>query len=496
MPGPSPSPTLRDILMVLFRHHRLFLVTFATLFSAIFLYGLIAPPYKAEMKVLLRHGRVDPKMMALPSAPPQLDRDEVTEEELNSEVELLHDEAILQTVARNADLATGGPLWFWKWLGQTQGMRLERAVRRLEKKLDVEAVRKTDLINVSYSSANPAQGVQILRCLQAAYLQRHSQVHRPPGELSFFEEQLHDARGELERAELRLIDFSRGQGISAAATQRDLEIQKLAEADGNEKDLGVSIQETAERIRSLQAKMQSIPERTTTRIKNLDNPDLMGKLKSKMLDLELNRTDLLMKYGPSYRLVKEAEEQIAETRSLIAAQDKEPLREQTSEPDANHEWTKSELLKAQVELQQLLAGSSATHIAVAGYREAAEQLGEEAIRQQQLESDVKAAEDRYLLYASKREEARIGDALDRGGILNVAVAEEPVVPALPEHSVIFFCVAGFLVAGVTGTAMTFAADYLNPCFRTPDEVVALLGSPVLASLPRSMERGSNHGKAD
>ena len=41
----------------------------------------------------------------------------------------------------------------------------------------------------------------------------------------------------------------------------------------------------------------------------------------------------------------------------------------------------------------------------------------------------------YLLYVKKREAARMGDALDVGGIVNVAIAEEPVVPAIP-------CVAG------------------------------------------------------
>jgi hypothetical protein len=31
--------------------------------------------------------------------------------------------------------------------------------------------------------------------------------------------------------------------------------------------------------------------------------------------------------------------------------------------------------------------------------------------------------------------------------------------------------------------LVFAADYLNPGFRTPDEVIGYLGVPVLASVP-------------
>jgi capsular polysaccharide biosynthesis protein len=44
--------------------------------------------------------------------------------------------------------------------------------------------------------------------------------------------------------------------------------------------------------------------------------------------------------------------------------------------------------------------------------------------------------------------------------------------------------AGLVVGGVTGTAAAFAADHLDPAFRTPEEVLAYLGTPVLASLPR------------
>jgi capsular polysaccharide biosynthesis protein len=85
---------------------------------------------------------------------------------------------------------------------------------------------------------------------------------------------------------------------------------------------------------------------------------------------------------------------------------------------------------------------------------------------------------------NKREEARIGDALDQGGILNVTIAERPRVPALPARSGLFFGLLGFVLAGTMSTSLAFAADYLDPALRTPDEVTACLGSPVLASLPR------------
>jgi hypothetical protein len=49
-------------------------------------------------------------------------------------------------------------------------------------------------------------------------------------------------------------------------------------------------------------------------------------------------------------------------------------------------------------------------------------------------------------------------------------------------------VIGFAAAGTTATGAAFFADYINPLFRNPDDVIAYLNSPVLASLPRKRQR--------
>ena len=44
------------------------------------------------------------------------------------------------------------------------------------------------------------------------------------------------------------------------------------------------------------------------------------------LELELQRTDLLIEFEPSYRLVKEVEQKIAQTRASIAGEDRAGTR--------------------------------------------------------------------------------------------------------------------------------------------------------------------------
>lgn len=476
------SPTLRDLLTVVFRQRRLSVITFVLVLVAVVTYGLVAPPYQSEMKVLLRRGRDDPAVTPIPSQA-EFEHQGVTEEEVNSEVELLQDDEILRTVVQNAGLLQEGHSWFWGLFGDNDERLLARAVRRVSRRLTVEPVHKTALIAVSYQCSDPEQAARALRSLASAYLERHHQVHRPSGELSFFDEQAAQSRRTLEAAELQLMDFTRDQGVIAATQERDFALQKLSQAEADAGQTEVAIAEGSERAHALLAKLSSLPERIMTQIRNSDNPQLMEKMKARLLELELKRTELLTEFEPSYRSVQEVDQEILQTKAAIAAEDHAPIRDQTSDLDANHEWAKSELMKTQVELSALGAHAKAEKILLAEYREQAHQLADRAIQQERLLSDLKAAEEKYLLYVNKREEARMGDALDHGGILNVTIAEQPAVPALPQLSAISFGLIGIALGGALSVGLASVTDYLSPAFRTPEELTTYLGAPVLASLP-------------
>jgi len=478
---------MRDLLAVMFRQRRVVLISFAAIFISALLYGWLAPSYQAEMKVLVRKGRVDPMVTPTPTPSPQFERGEVSEEELNSEVALLRDEDVLRAVVKATGLAD--ERGFRIFPQDSVDIRIERAVRRLSNRLKAEPVHKTNLILVTYASSDPARSAKVLHSLASAYLERHLQLRRPSGELKFFDQQTAESKRSLDAAEFRMADFIRSRGVVSASLERDLALQKLSEAEYSGLQTEVAIADNAERIRTLQAKLQSMPERRTTQVRTADNPLLLEKMKSKLLELELKRTELLTKFRPSYRLVVEVEQQIADTKAAITAEALAPVQEQTTEQDPNRDWAQAELVKAQVELQALRARAGATESLLANSHTTAQRLATDSIKQEELLRDLRAAEEKYLLYAGKREESRIGDALDEGGILNVAIAEQPTVPALPARSEWTFALLGFVFAGTLSTGLAFVIDTLDPAFRTPDEIIAYLGTPVLASLPQKRALG-------
>jgi polysaccharide biosynthesis protein PslE len=485
----TPSPTLRDVVAMAFRHRQLITLSFVGIFIGAVLAAILLPAqYEAHTMFLVKHERVDPVVTSEPNAMPQLSNDVVSEEDLNSEVELIKSSDLLQKVVETCGLQSSKRS-FWDSLlpsmaGRTD-LRIPKAVRTLGAALKVEPLKKSNLIEVTYSSTDPELSARVLTTLANDYLVKHVAVHRPPGAFDFFQHQTEQYRKELALAEASLADFSRDQSHGAVSpqVQMDLALQGANQFDATLQQARAGIAETKERIRVLEAQAAVTPPRLTTAER--ENSQLLEQLKSSLLTLELKRTELLGKFEPGYRLVQEVEAQIAQTRAAIAAEERAPVHEQTTDRNPTYQWLDGELAKARADLASFQAQAAATAESLRGYRNNALLLNQKEIVQQDLIRTIKADEGNYLLYFNKQEEARIADALDNKRIVNVAIAEAATVPALPVHSRWLFVLLGGLLASLVSAGSAFASDYFDPSFRTPSELETFLKVPVLASMPKS-----------
>jgi uncharacterized protein involved in exopolysaccharide biosynthesis len=481
-PPHDSAPSARDLAAVFFRHTWLLKASFLLVFAAGMVYAIVSPSYEARMKVLVRRGRIDPAVTPTQSVAPIVQQDVVSEEELNSQAELLHDDDILRNVVLETGLAQQGR-WISFRTGQGQEQRIAHAVKRLAAKLDVAPIRKSQIITVSYSSSDGRMSASVLRALAHAYLAKQVEIRRPNGQQAFFDQQMTQSRTALDTAQQELLGFLRDQGVASAPLERDLALTRLSEAEASDAALRAAIAESGERAHSLERKLHELPECRVMQTRNADNAQLEEKLKSKLLELQLKRTELLTKFQPSYRLVTELEEQISQAQSAIREEGLKPLRDEITQEDPDRAWANSESIKTLVELQALQRKQAVAHAQVSEYRRTSERLAQNVMLQDELSRQLKAAEDKYLLYSSKREEARIGDALDQSGILNVTLAEQPHVPALPVSSLWLTSCLSLAAACVASTGAVFIADYVDPSVRTPHEATRVLGIPVLASIP-------------
>jgi uncharacterized protein involved in exopolysaccharide biosynthesis len=475
-------PTRREMAVRIFRQRVVFLICFLLVMAGFVLTGQFTPMYRAEMKVLIRKERVDPKVTTGQNSTPELQSVVVREEDLNSEAELLKGDDLLHDVVVQAGLVPAG---------SNDPIAIAKALRKMKRRLDVSPVTKTDLISVSYESANPERSRQVLATVESLYLAKQRNVRVNDFQVTFFDQQVTLERNALAAAEAKLLGFTRTNGVVSAALQRDLTIRRMEDLNQEQMQNWAEMANLQGRVKNLATQLSVENPRILTESKTADNPQLLQQLKSSLLALQLKRTELLNKYDAHYRLVEDVDREIATAQRLIDDQANALIRENSSNINPIHQALETEFEEGTAQLSGLhdkqlkLAQSSAE------LENSAEDLVAKDSEQQTLLLDVKTAQDQYQLYVDKLAQARMTHALDKNGILNVVVAQEPVTPALPQSSLLS-SLAAFLFTGLLlSFGGAFLIDVFDPTVRDTAELGEALNAPILAEFGRDIyiERG-------
>ena len=271
------SFTARDVAAIGFRHQKVLVLCFLGVMLGVGVSSLFLPTkYRSETKLLVKRERVDPIISPEQNAPLTF-HDTVGEEEINSEVELITSSDVLQKVVTSCNLDRkkflSGLIHPW----QTPQNRTDKAVAELRADLQLEVLKKTNVISIAYESQDPKTAQRVLATLDETYLQKHLDVHHPAGQFEFFDQQSEKYKADMLAAEAKLKTFADTQGGVAPATMRDMTLQKLADFKGSLATTRASIAESHKRIADLEKQVQSTPARLTTQMKQGDNAQVLGK---------------------------------------------------------------------------------------------------------------------------------------------------------------------------------------------------------------------------
>jgi hypothetical protein len=163
------------------------------------------------------------------------------------------------------------------------------------------------------------------------------------------------------------------------------------------------------------------------------------------------------------------------------------VKAQTTDRNPTYSLVDGELAKARADYASLTAQEAAMQNILAKYEDRTRDLAQKGLIEQDLQRSYKASEQNYLLYLSKREQARTADALNTTRIVNVSQVEEPITPVLPIDPPLLVMVIGTLLAGMVAVGGVYIQEHLDPSFRTPAEVSAELDIPLLAAVPQKFE---------
>jgi len=485
--------SVRDVVGVLFRHKLLICLTFLTVVLGTVVFTFLTPnEYESRMKILVKNTRSD-----VPITPERTNgatgnsfENDVSENQINSEIELLTSEDLLKQVVSESGLYSRGSsisaTLGLKQAPQSQAAQIEEASRLLAKDLVITPVKKANIIEVKYTSRSPEKAAAVLRNLQALYLEKHLKLHRPPGTYEFFKTQADQSEEKLQDAEKQLSAFQQSMNVVSLTQQKDQTVQKLTEAKSKLLETETFLREVNDRIGKVQQQLQTLQPRIVTQSRALPNQYSAERLNTLIVELQNRRTQLLTKFKPDDRLVREVDQQIKTTRAALEKASKETATEQSTDLNPLRQTLEAELARGRVDQ----AGAQGRHEMLAGqvqqYEAQLSRLEGITAEYEDLNRKVKESGENYQLYKKKEEEARITDELDQNKITNVSVAEAPIQPQLPvKPNRPLNLILGLFLGVLLSMGSVVIAEFMRDTVLTPRELEVLTGRRVLASLPNT-----------
>ncbi len=472
--------TIRELLVRLYRRRILMVVCFVFVMVSVGMVTLLLPKqYESQMKIFVKDDREDPTVSASRTSGGG-PRPEVSEAQINSEIELLNSNDLLQKVVESCGLAQFESAARHSAGGPASPLAVEEATRRLAKDLKIAPVRKADIIQISYVSRDPRLVAAVLRKLADLYLEAHLRVHGSPGSYEFFKAQAARYRAQEEAADSKLAEFRQHQNI-VTTTQRDVLLQRTSEAESQLMQTDASISEYSKKLGGSVEQLRSAKSRIVTQSRSLPNQYSVERLHTMLVELQNRRTGLLAKFQPNDRLVKEVEDQIANTAKELDGATKAVAVEESTDVNPLRQSLEMDVSKTETALAGLKARRDTLMSQVMEYRSRLLALAAAAEKDEALVREQKEAEDTYNLYARKQEEARVSELLDQQKIANVVIAEQPVEPQIPEKpDVGLNLLLGFILAGFVSVGAGLALEGLNGGVHSASELELLTGLPVLA----------------
>lgn len=443
---------LRDILSVIFKHKTLIIAFPIVVFIVVFVGNYIWPPtYESEARVRLMRGReVSQADTTVTQASESITMVQMGIEDVNSEIELLHSDDLLERVVMEmgfdkdpdfpySDWFIHKPLRLISWAVNSffYAIRLKQppdnvtiAIEELRDRIITNPIRDSHVLEVRLRMGTQKKAQEILEKILQEYKEFHIEIFSNAKSVPFFTEQRTRVEDMLAKAQAELQAYRKDANISLLATEETLLLQQYTEA----KKVLTQLEEISEAVSA-----GDLDSSVISSLSGQTDSPVVREMQLRLLELLLEQNRVIQSLGPKHPQVLSLREQvrIAQNNLLEAIANTRSLTQKKAD---------------QVE-QRLLA------------------LNETKSTLQKKEMDAGIASSQYDYYSKKLEEAYVADELALQSISNVRVISSPSLPIDPVIPSKLMNLAIAIVGGIIGAlALAFFLDYLDHGIKTPEDV--------------------------
>ena len=512
-----PEGSLRDVCHVLFRHKRMIVIFFLAVVITVTLGTfLVSEIYRSEARIMVRVGRESVTLDPTATTGQVISVGQARENEVKSELEILKSQELVEKLvdaigpaaflddpneASGENGAGGSPESAFKQTveklrtafkgvtGLLGSLSLnpmsdrDKAIIAVTKGLEIEALKNSDVIAVSFEAKGRKLARGTLEKLIALYLDKHIAVRRTAGSYEFFDQQTRQVQTGLARAEEDVRELKNRTGIASLDEQRKVLLKRIGDLEQDSETTESALAASKAKVETMEKTLAGLP-RTLTVQETTGNPNQGADLmRARLYELQLKEQDLLSKFTETSKPVQEVRRQITEAQTLMNGE--EHSRTQVTKGlNESYKQVEVVLLNEKATLSSLQAKAREQRKQLAAARGELGTINDSETRLTHVQREMGIQEANYRKYTEKLEQARIDQALEIGKISNISVVQQATTPVKPVRPKKLLNLALGLMLGIFGgIGLAFFSEYTTQGFSTPESVERRLGLPVLGTVP-------------
>jgi succinoglycan biosynthesis transport protein ExoP len=349
-----------------------------------------------------------------------------------TQVDIVRSERVAKSVIKRLKLDQQAQLLEnWRDAGESAGEFQNWLVALLQKDLFVKPSRESNIIELSYSAANPDFAAVMTNAFMQAYIDTSIELKVEPAKQynARFEEQAKKMRERLEEAQRKLSAYQRDKGIIATDERLDVENARLQELSSQLVTIQALSEQSSSRNQQVEKNANSLDE-------VLANPVISG-LKADLSRQEARLQELSTRYGTAHPTVAETKANIDELRARLASE----TRVVTGSVNLNSNVNKNRESQVRVALEQ----------------QRAKVLQIKAQRDQvnAMEADMVNAQRGYEAVMARFNQTELESRSNQTNVTPLQVASKPLRPSSPRT------LLNILSAGVIGLVLGVLAALLS-----------------------------------
>jgi len=467
--------------------------TILTIAFVVFTIGLFAtlkekPVYRARVLVEIQKENPD-----IPTLQELFQVESISDTYLETQYRILKSENLARRVI--ADLKLDRLTEFYQpaswWIRPKQEASLSPAVdaggnvspesvidnevlKKFQDRLDVEPLKRSRLVEVSFESNDRNLAAQVVNTLAATYIQQNLEARWQASQKAseWLSQQLLGMKSKLEKSEDDLQQYARDNGLLFLET-----------------DKGTSENIVTQRLRQLQEELTKsqadryekeslyllVQQGDFASLPGVFNNKLMQDLTEKLAELERERSRLSSIFNPDYPQVKEIQSQIDEAQTTLSGE-----RERAAKAITND-------YRAAVGRENMLQQ------AFKDQQREADLIAEKSVQYNILKREADTNKQLYVGLLEKLKETGVSTSMKA---TNIRVIDPAYPPKKPDSPRIPLNLSLALLLGLSlGIGAAFLQEHLDNSFKTAGEIERFLQLPALASVPaiESSTNGNGHG---